>query len=66
MQVLPSTGRWTSLHVDRPLNLYGLHDNVTAAVVLLGLIPRLTEARPAPRARHADRRGGPVRTTLRT
>jgi LysM repeat protein len=35
MQVLPGTGAWMADMLDRPLNLYRLHDNVTAGVALL-------------------------------
>ena len=35
MQVMPDTGRWMSLYAGRRLHLYGLHDNVTAGVLLL-------------------------------
>ncbi len=38
MQVMPGTGRWMSTYVDRRLNLYGLHDNVTAGVVLFRVL----------------------------
>jgi LysM repeat protein len=38
MQVLPATGRWLESYVDRPLNLYGLHDNARAGVVLLDIL----------------------------
>jgi LysM repeat protein len=38
MQVLPSTGRWISRLVGRPLNLYGLHDNAVAGVVLIKVL----------------------------
>ena len=38
MQVLPGTGRWMSLYVDRRLNIYSLRDNVTAGVVLLRVL----------------------------
>jgi soluble lytic murein transglycosylase-like protein len=38
MQVLPSTGRWISGVLGRRLNLYGVHDNVTAGVVLLKIL----------------------------
>ena len=38
MQVLPSTGRWVSTVVGRPLELRKLHDNVTAGVVLIRVL----------------------------
>lgn len=38
MQVLPGTGQWMSLYVDRPLNIYSLRDNVTAGVVLVKVL----------------------------
>jgi LysM repeat protein len=38
MQVLPGTARWMSSYVGRPLNPYGLYDNVTAGVVLLTVL----------------------------
>ena len=38
MQVMPSTGRWLSLYLGRRLNLYDLHDNVTAGVVLFDVL----------------------------
>jgi LysM repeat protein len=45
MQVLPSTARWMSLYVDRPLNVYGLPDNVTAGVVLIKVLRGHTSRR---------------------
>jgi LysM repeat protein len=44
MQVLPGTARWMSEHVGRPLNPYGLYDNVTAGVVLIRVLR--SQARP--------------------
>jgi N-acetylmuramoyl-L-alanine amidase len=44
MQVLPSTGRWLSTVVGRPLDLLDTEDNVLAGVVLLRV---LTRAAPA-------------------
>ena len=38
LQVMPDTGRWMSMYVDRRLNLYGLGDNVTAGVVLFRVL----------------------------
>ncbi len=38
LQVMPDTGRWMSTYVDRRLNLYSLHDNVTAGVVLFRVL----------------------------
>jgi LysM repeat protein len=38
MQVMPGTGRWVSQQVNRRLNLRGLHDNVTAGVVLIKIL----------------------------
>jgi hypothetical protein len=38
MQVMPGTGRWMSLYVDRRLNLYSLRDNVTAGIVLFKVL----------------------------
>jgi hypothetical protein len=38
MQIMPGTGRWMSLYVDRPLNIYSLRDNVTAGVVLFKVL----------------------------
>jgi|tagenome__1003787_1003787.scaffolds.fasta_scaffold20873347_2 LysM repeat protein len=40
MQVIPSTGRWLSGVVGRPLNLLDPSDNVTAGVVLLRILTR--------------------------
>jgi LysM repeat protein len=45
MQVLPSTGRWMSLYVDRRLNIYGLRDNVTTGVVLVKVLRGHTSRR---------------------
>jgi hypothetical protein len=42
MQVMPSTGRWISTYVGRRLNLYGLHDNATAGVVLVKVLQDTT------------------------
>jgi LysM repeat protein len=47
MQVLPSTGRWMSTYVDRPLNVYGLYDNVTAGVYLIKVLQSQTSPRKA-------------------
>jgi hypothetical protein len=38
MQVMPATGRWMSFYVRRRLNIYGLHDNATAGVVLFRVL----------------------------
>lgn len=38
MQVLPSTGRWMSAYVGRPLRLRRLHDNAAAGVMLLRVL----------------------------
>ncbi len=45
MQVMPATGRWLSLQVGRRLHLRGLHDNVTAGVVLLKILRAQTGPR---------------------
>ncbi len=45
MQVLPSTGRWMTLYVDRRLNVYSLRDNVTAGVVLVKVLRGHTSRR---------------------
>jgi soluble lytic murein transglycosylase-like protein len=45
MQVLPGTGRWMSLYVDRRLNVYSLRDNVTAGVMLVKVLRRHTSHR---------------------
>ena len=42
MQVLPSTGRGISRSIGRELDLYDVHDNVTAGVVLLRQLLRST------------------------
>jgi len=42
MQVMPSTGRWVSTYAGRRLNLYGLHDNVTAGVLVVKILKQLT------------------------
>jgi soluble lytic murein transglycosylase-like protein len=47
MQVLPSTGRWMTLYVDRRLNVYSLRDNVTAGVVLVKVLRNHTSRRGA-------------------
>ena len=47
MQVMPSTGRWISSQVGRRLNLRGLHDNVTAGVVLIRILRSQAGARAA-------------------
>ncbi len=47
MQVLPSTGRWMSAYVGRRLNVYGMHDNVTAGVVLVRVLRGQTGPRRA-------------------
>jgi hypothetical protein len=38
MQVMPGTGRWMSLYAHRRLDLYDLHDNVTAGVLLFRVL----------------------------
>ncbi|PVG82778.1 peptidoglycan-binding LysM [Nocardioides gansuensis] len=38
MQVLPSTGRWMEWYAGRRLHLHRLRDNVTAGVLLLGVL----------------------------
>jgi hypothetical protein len=38
MQVLPSTGRWMSEYVGRPLRLHRLRDNAAAGVMLLRVL----------------------------
>lgn len=47
MQVLPGTADWMELYVGRPLNPYGLRDNVTAGVMLLKVLDRNTTRRRA-------------------
>ena len=47
MQVLPGTARWMSTYVGRPLNPYGLYDNVTAGVVLIKVLRSQTGPRAA-------------------
>ncbi len=47
MQVLPSTGRWLSGRVGRPLRLHDVHDNVTAGVVYLRWLRDSARLRPA-------------------
>ncbi|NUS49554.1 MAG: lytic transglycosylase domain-containing protein [Nocardioidaceae bacterium] len=42
MQVMPGTGRWISTYAGRPLNLYGLHDNVTAGVLVVKVLKQMT------------------------
>jgi hypothetical protein len=42
MQVMPSTGRWISSYAGHPLNLYGLHDNVTAGALVIRVLDDLT------------------------
>ena len=44
MQVLPGTARWMTQYVGRPLNPYGLYDNVTAGVTLIKVLR--SQARP--------------------
>ncbi len=47
MQVLPGTAQWMSSYAGRPLNPYGLYDNVTAGVVLIKVLNDLTGPRKA-------------------
>lgn len=47
MQVLPGTAQWMSLYAGRPLNPYGLYDNVTAGVVLIKVLRSQTGPRKA-------------------
>ena len=47
MQVMPSTGRWMSDVVGRTLHLRDLQDNVTAGVILLGILEDRASARVA-------------------
>jgi LysM repeat protein len=47
MQVLPGTARWMTSYVGRPLNPYGLYDNVTAGVVLIKVLRSQTGPRKA-------------------
>lgn len=47
MQVMPSTGRWMSDVVGRTLHLRDLRDNVTAGVMLLGILEDRASARVA-------------------
>jgi soluble lytic murein transglycosylase-like protein len=42
MQVLPGTAQWMSSYAGRPLNPYGLYDNVTAGVVLIKVLKTQT------------------------
>ncbi|MEO5708257.1 MAG: transglycosylase SLT domain-containing protein [Nocardioidaceae bacterium] len=44
MQVLPGTSRWMAQRIGRPLNPYGLYDNVTAGVSLIKVLR--SQARP--------------------
>ena len=44
MQVLPGTSRWMAERLGRPLNPYGLYDNVTAGVALIKVLR--SQARP--------------------
>ncbi|CAN5483575.1 hypothetical protein BH10ACT10_BH10ACT10_21340 [soil metagenome] len=44
MQVLPGTARWMAQRIGRPLNPYGLYDNVTAGVSLIKVLR--SQARP--------------------
>ena len=50
MQVLPGTGRWMSTYVGRRLNIYGLHDNVAAGVVLVKVLRAQTSGSGRSRA----------------
>jgi LysM repeat protein len=43
MQVLPGTAQWMSSYAGRPLNPYGLYDNVTAGVVLIKVLKTQTD-----------------------
>ncbi|MEP7090809.1 MAG: transglycosylase SLT domain-containing protein, partial [Nocardioidaceae bacterium] len=45
MQVMPGTGRWMSGYVGHRLDLYGLHDNVVAGVVLIKVLRAQTSWR---------------------
>jgi LysM repeat protein len=47
MQVIPSTGRWMSSLVGRELRLRDLQDNVTAGVMLLGILEDRAPTRAA-------------------
>jgi LysM repeat protein len=47
MQVLPGTARWMSSYAGRRLNPYGLHDNITAGVLLLRVLRGETGPRKA-------------------
>jgi LysM repeat protein len=47
MQVLPGTAQWMSIYAGRPLNPYGLYDNVTAGVVLIKVLRSQTGPRKA-------------------
>ena len=47
MQVMPGTGRWMSMYLGRPLNLYGLYDNVAAGVFLIKVLQSQTGPRKA-------------------
>jgi hypothetical protein len=42
MQVMPDTGRWVSTYAGRRLNLYGLQDNVTAGVLVVKILKKMT------------------------
>jgi LysM repeat protein len=47
MQVLPGTASWMSSYAGRRLNPYGLHDNITAGVLLLRVLRGQTGPRTA-------------------
>ena len=47
MQIMPGTGRWMSLYVGRKLNIYSLHDNVVAGVLLFKVLRAQTSKKRA-------------------
>ena len=47
MQIMPGTGRWMSLYVGRKLNIYSLHDNVVAGVLLFKVLRGQTSKKRA-------------------
>ena len=47
MQIMPGTGRWMSMYVGRRLNIYSLHDNVVAGVLLFKVLRGQTSRKRA-------------------
>jgi hypothetical protein len=47
MQIMPGTGRWMSMYVGRRLNIYSLHDNVVAGVLLFKVLRGMTSKKRA-------------------